>query len=569
MDAAINVSVFNFSAATSTFQFSTVLPFIEVTTTVAANPNPSFGAWTGYWKISNAGVGNIQSNGRIWTNDFQFSGSALVNAPNFQTSADVYLNSGTLSFQSTPAQCSNFFSLGATNRTLNMTGSTVTVTGTSWNFGGTNYFLNASGSHLLLTNLAATMMNGSNLIYNEVRAVNGPVNVYGKHQVALLKSIPLGNTIRINNGDTLRIDSLFTNGNCSNKTSLRAINTVGATAKIIKGGYPLLRTKFLSVNHLNAINSSGQSYLIALSDTVNQSAGWQYIGAAFYWIGNSGNYTNPAHWSLSSGGIATSCLPTILDSIYFDALSFSLPNQQVNFNGTPEFAYMNWSAINQPTVGLIQANVSAYGDVILDAQLSLNKASNNVSLLFRAKSSLTSNSSLINTNVSVVMLNSLDSLKLSDPLNMTDTVNFSVFNGGFNTMNFAANFGYFSVNNQLATTFQRVRFGNSPIHVARNFTTVGASANFQFFAGNSIIYIGSLSSENNLRTSNLTFNEVTLSFPKYVVNTGGVAVNQPQKIEGNNIFKKLRILAGSYVQMQGASTQTILDSLILNGNCQD
>jgi alpha-tubulin suppressor-like RCC1 family protein len=167
------------------------------------------------------------------------------------------------------------------------------------------------------------------------------------------------------------------------------------------------------------------------------------------------------------------------------------------------------------------------------------------------------------------MLSAIDSLVLNGTLQMTDSVNFSVFNGGFTTMNFNANLGYFSVNNQLSTTFQRVRFGSSNVNISRNFTSVGTTANFQFYAGTSKIYIGSQSSENNLRTANLTFNEVTLSFPKYAVNAGAFAVNQPQKIAGFNVFKKLRILAGSHIEMQGGSTQTIIDSLIMVGNCQD
>lgn len=569
LDVAINVAVFDFSSALSAFQFSSVLPFIEVSNSVVANPNPSFGAWTGYWKMINSTIGTIQSNGRLWTNDFHFNGTALVTASNFQSNADVFLNSGTLSFQSTPVQFSDFYSLGSSNRLLNLTGSTVSLTGTTWSFGGTNYSLNSASSQIVFGSLSTSIFNGGGLNYHEVRTTNGPLDISGNNQVNLLKSLPAGNTLRINNGDTLMVDSLVVAGNCSSKTLIRSINMAGTAAKIVKNGFPVFRSKFLTINRVTALSTAGQSYLVALSDTSNQSLGWQYVGAAFYWIGNSGNYTDPAHWSLSSGGLPTTCLPTILDSIYFDALSFNLPNQQVNFNGSPEFAYMNWSNINQPTVGLIQSNTSSYGNVILDQQLSLNKASNAVSLLFRDKASLTSNNSVINTNVSVVMLDSSDSLILADPLVMTDTVNFSIFNGGFNTMNFDADFGYFSVNNQLASTFQRVRLGNSHVNIHRNFTTVGTTANFQFFAGNSIIYIGSQSSENNLRTANLSFNEVNLYFPKYVVNTGGVALNQPQKIEGNNVFKKLRILAGSYVQIQGASTQTILDSLILNGNCQD
>ena len=40
----------------------------------------------------------------------------------------------------------------------------------------------------------------------------------------------------------------------------------------------------------------------------------------YYWIGNGGNWTDPAHWSLSSGGAAGACIPTLNDDVVFDIL---------------------------------------------------------------------------------------------------------------------------------------------------------------------------------------------------------------------------------------------------------
>lgn len=569
LDVAIDVSIFDFSAANSSFQFQCALPSITISNTLRASVNPTFNGWTGFWDLSTNSSGAIISNGRIWTNDIKMTGNGTLLTGNLNSAADLYLNSGTLNMSGSTSNIANFYSLASVNRTLNLTNAILSLSGTTWNVNSTNLTLIHSNGRINLNNVGTSVFTGGGKNYNELHINNGPVTIVNNNHFALIKSNPIGNTININNGDVLSLDSLFTNGSCGAKTQLKALSASGLVAEFIKTGYSIFSGQYLTINRVQAMPTASQQYKITLSDTSNLSAGWTHLGTKFYWIGNSGNYSTGTHWSLSSGGLATSCFPGKLDSVYFDALSFNLPNQQVTFNVAAQFAYMSWAAVNQPTVGLMQTDMYAYGDLVLDPQVSLIQGIPSASIIFRDQATLSSNNSLINANISVVMLNSADSLVLNGALNMSDSVNFSLFNGGFNTMNFNANFGYFSIVNQLSTTYQRVRLGNSTINIARNFTDTTSTSNFQFYAGTSKIYIGSQASENNLRASDLDFNEVTLYFPKYSVSSGPLVINQPQTIRGNNTFKKLRILPGSYIQMRAGSTQTIIDSLIINGNCQD
>ena len=50
-----------------------------------------------------------------------------------------------------------------------------------------------------------------------------------------------------------------------------------------------------------------------------------------YWVGNGGNWCDPAHWAASSGGAGGEAIPSPLDSVFFDANSFTLDDQTVNF----------------------------------------------------------------------------------------------------------------------------------------------------------------------------------------------------------------------------------------------
>ena len=57
----------------------------------------------------------------------------------------------------------------------------------------------------------------------------------------------------------------------------------------------------------------------------------------FYWVGDGGNWSDPTHWSLTSGTWVNSegCLPGLQDTVYFDAGSFSAPNQVVSVDISP------------------------------------------------------------------------------------------------------------------------------------------------------------------------------------------------------------------------------------------
>ena len=68
----------------------------------------------------------------------------------------------------------------------------------------------------------------------------------------------------------------------------------------------------------------------------------------YYWVGNGGDWSDVAnHWAVTTGGaVMHSSVPGANDTVYFDANSFTLTNQSVNFDTTiSECAMMDWSGI--------------------------------------------------------------------------------------------------------------------------------------------------------------------------------------------------------------------------------
>lgn len=59
--------------------------------------------------------------------------------------------------------------------------------------------------------------------------------------------------------------------------------------------------------------------------------------ATKYWVGNGGNWSDTAHWSLSSGGAGGASVPTIADSVIFDANSITTEGQTVIAYMYPNF----------------------------------------------------------------------------------------------------------------------------------------------------------------------------------------------------------------------------------------
>ena len=54
-----------------------------------------------------------------------------------------------------------------------------------------------------------------------------------------------------------------------------------------------------------------------------------------YWVGGSGNFNDPVHWSFSSGGKGGAKRPTQYDHIVFDSKSFRT-HSTVTITGNPE-----------------------------------------------------------------------------------------------------------------------------------------------------------------------------------------------------------------------------------------
>ncbi|GLR19249.1 hypothetical protein GCM10007940_38650 [Portibacter lacus] len=82
---------------------------------------------------------------------------------------------------------------------------------------------------------------------------------------------------------------------------------------------------------------------------LGNNTGWIFTNSTpvdFYWIGGSGSWDDPMHWSFTSGGPPSGCVPSGKDNAFFDVNSFTGPNQSVSLNNDGTFIHdMIWNGV--------------------------------------------------------------------------------------------------------------------------------------------------------------------------------------------------------------------------------
>lgn len=97
-------------------------------------------------------------------------------------------------------------------------------------------------------------------------------------------------------------------------------------------------------------------------------------GQDYYWVGNSGNWSDLSHWATSSGGTEFHTeLPGPENDVYFDANSFSAPGQVVTIDPAESFCrdFNAGTVTNSPVIQGVNYNdnLYVYGDLILSPDL--------------------------------------------------------------------------------------------------------------------------------------------------------------------------------------------------------
>ena len=89
-------------------------------------------------------------------------------------------------------------------------------------------------------------------------------------------------------------------------------------------------------------------------------------GTTYYWVQDSGRWSDPNHWSLTSGGSPSGCIPSQLDDVIFDGNSFSKSGEIVYIDiENASCNNMNWDFTVRPTTlkGPYTSRLRIFGDL--------------------------------------------------------------------------------------------------------------------------------------------------------------------------------------------------------------
>ena len=135
----------------------------------------------------------------------------------------------------------------------------------------------------------------------------------------------------------------------------------------------------LSYCYLRDIHATGGAVFNAVNSiNLGNNTGWNISSPSsksLYWVGGSGNWSDPEKWALQ-GGQPANCIPTAVDDVFFNSASFSSAAQKVTITGDGSNSVycrsMNWSGVlNNPSLeGSSQTKVNIFGSLTLSPGMS-------------------------------------------------------------------------------------------------------------------------------------------------------------------------------------------------------
>lgn len=564
VDVAIEVHSIFMNTLTNTFTLNaTTTDNHSVFGSILGNPDGII--FTGIWgtiQMLSDGTQSLESDGIQWNQNFFISGDSLLINDDFHVGVrNITIDAGYVEFATgTTVTCGNFISTSTNTREIIFDISLIKVQNGIWNINGTNLTMSAEQTYIELEDaFNVAIFNGGGQVYGIVHSMTAnQLNMNGNVEFGTLK---LTNTTTWNMEafTTVVFDSLDVLAyNCLAPLTIQR-STVGTNPLLIKSGYQNLNLTGVNVNNVNITITGSAS--IALG-TVSGGTGWTSGGATLYWVGNSGDWADGNKWSTTSGGAASGCVPTLQDSVVFDANSFSLANQTVTTLDSSSAYAMTWINVTGDPTLLLDSNLVIASTITLENSMSLLRSDVAAGIIQRGSGTFYVNNATVDINLYANMLSITDVWDLNGDLLMSDSTNLLVINGGFRTNNYNLNMGsIIAVDDPDEITDERTLIlGSSKVELFQSFITSG-DTDFTLNAGTSHIIIADTGSfDKMLLTEGLPFHDVTVYFKKLQI---------PQIIGGNNTFNKLRIKAGSHIQFNAGSTQTVSDSLLILGSCLD
>jgi len=343
--------------------------------------------------------------------------------------------------------------------------------------------------------------------------------------------------------------------------------------------------QILAYVNVRGIVVSGATYTASEAIDLGNNRGWQFAERAagdLYWIGGNGSWSDPMHWSLSSGGPAAGCIPSAVDDVYFDNNSFPNNNNTVRIDiDDPLCHSMFWSADGKTPslIGPQDSKIHIFGSLTLQSDMNLSFAGE---FVFESKEdgqTITSNGIILPNNA---VFNGVGEYILLDAMEVTDSI---IFNAGtINTNDQALTFeSFLSITDQTRElilgssylTARAIPYGSTQWRInAQGFSLDAGTSTLEFRAG---IY-GSTFYHSEMST-NLYYYRVLLNSGNDYVGQQGVngfrlhirymEFFSSGQVVGDLSIETLKLNAGFAYTFGEKNSENlfVVDTLLADGTC--
>lgn len=161
-------------------------------------------------------------------------------------------------------------------------------------------------------------------------------------------------------------------GQCNQ--SIQLFSSVSGTQVTFESSADSIVGNFVSLKDIRGIG--GAHFVVRNATDLGNNTGWTFIPKGtsnLYWIGGSGNWNDPMHWSASSGGTGGACVPTAGDNVFFDANSGN--SITVTINVEKAFCRsMTWTMVsgNPALIGTSNQSIHIFGSLAFTSNLRQN-----------------------------------------------------------------------------------------------------------------------------------------------------------------------------------------------------
>ena len=199
------------------------------------------------------------------------------------------------------------------------------------------HFSNPGGSSFLAQFYESSVTVGE-LQFSNSSTIQG--NYIGEHVI-----LAPGKFYRFDGGYSYAFNQITAIGNCLANITIEGNETgLGPTALFQSNG-EVITLDYVNLKNISASGTS--SFTADNSADLGNNSGWTINSRSvqnLYWVGGSGDWSDPNHWSLTSGGPGGACIPSGTDNVFFDVNSFTGPDQRVTISDIDVFCRdMDWT----------------------------------------------------------------------------------------------------------------------------------------------------------------------------------------------------------------------------------